>query len=129
MEATAIQLIGWAVTTITALVVVFLTHALNKSSKAVEEEKKANTERDKKISEMEKSLIKAENTFVTNTELKVAIQEAFEPYKEDQKEIKLMLRMLTEELAGISRDIAIINAIGRSNGRSGHNGSDVGGDN
>lgn len=130
MEAIPIiQLVGWAVTIITALGVAFLSNSLNKSSKAVEAEKKANEERDRKIAEMEKSLIKAENTFVTNAELKIAIQEAFEPYKEDQKEIKLMLRMLTEELGGISRDIAIINAIGRSNGRSGHNGSDGGGHN
>lgn len=61
MEAIPIiQLIGWVVTILTAFGVAFLTSSLNKSSKAVEAEKKANEERDKKISEVEKSLIKAE---------------------------------------------------------------------
>lgn len=101
--------------------VVFLTWSLNSKTVKDAEERQANLKRDERIVELEKSNIRAKNTYVTNTDLKIAIQEAFEPYKEDNKEIKLMLRSVSQELVNISRDLAVINAIRRSSSGSGHN--------
>lgn len=121
------EIIGWFVSGLTAIVVTILSFILAKKSKKEEEDRAANIERDKKITELEKAAIRADNKFVTNEQLRLAIQEAFEPYKEDNKEIKLMLRQLTEELGNISKDLAIINAIRRSNGGSGYNSGSGGG--
>lgn len=107
----------------------FIVLASMLSSKNVKdaEERKLTIARDARIAELEKSFITAENTFVTNSQLKLAIREAFEPYKEDNKEIKLMLRSVSEELVNISRDLAVINAIGRSSNGTGYYRSDSGG--
>lgn len=94
--------------------VVILASMLNSKNTLDAEERTNNATRDVKISELEKKFVAAENTFVTNSQLKVAIQEAFEPYKEDNKEIKVMLKAVSEELVNISRDLAVIHAIRRS---------------
>lgn len=94
--------------------VVILASMLNSKKALDAEERTNNATRDVKISELEKKFVAAENTFVTNSQLKVAIQEAFEPYKEDNKEIKVMLKAVSEELVNISRDLAVIHAIRRS---------------
>jgi hypothetical protein len=72
-------------------------------------------EQDVKIVEIQKSIIEARASFVTEAQMKSAIKEALEPYKEDQNEIKLLLRGLNDNVQALSRDMAVQNAL-RSTG-------------
>jgi threonine/homoserine/homoserine lactone efflux protein len=113
-------------TILSTIGVAVLAWMLNNKSTKDSEERTHNRTRDERINSLEKKFIQAENTYVTNTQLKLAIQEAFEPYKEDNKEIKAMLKSVSAELVNISRDLAVINAIGRSNSDNRHDRSDGG---
>lgn len=70
-----------------------------------------NRERDHSITELEKSTALASSTFITEAQMKDAIREALEPYKEDQQEIKLLLRGLNDQIFALSKDMAVQNAI------------------
>ena len=127
MGITTASMLLWLLSCISALGVAVLAWSLNSKTTKDKEERDLNRLRDDRINALEKAFITAENTFVTNTQLKLAIKEAFEPYKEDNQEIKAMLKSVSEELVNISRDLAVINAIGRSNHRTRDDGSDGGG--
>lgn len=77
----------------------------------IKELKKDNKERDSKISRIEKTVDRAENTFITDAHMKESIREFLEPYKQDQQEIKALLRELNEHVIELSKDMAVQNAI------------------
>lgn len=121
MGISAASIFLWFLAGVSSLGVAVLTWMLNSKSTKDAEERALNLKRDERINSLEKAFIAAENTFVTNTQLKLAIQEAFEPYKEDNKEIKEMLKSVSDELISISRELAVINAVGRPSNENGYN--------
>lgn len=68
-------------------------------------------ERNLAILELEKRQAASEAKFITDAHMKEAIREALEPYKEDQQEIKLLLRGLNDHIFALSKDMAVQNAI------------------
>lgn len=68
-------------------------------------------ERDAAIQELEKKQVTSEAKFITEAHMKEAIREALEPYKEDQQEIKVLLRGLNDQIFALSKDMAVQNAI------------------
>jgi hypothetical protein len=53
----------------------------------------------------------AKTEFVTHSQMKEAILEALEPYKEDQHEIKILLRALNDQINSLSKDMAVQDAL------------------
>ena len=72
---------------------------------------KEDKDRDHAIQELEKKQATSEAKFITEAHMKDAIREALEPYKEDQQEIKLLLRGLNDHIFALSKDMAVQNAI------------------
>ena len=72
---------------------------------------KEDKERDKTIRELERQHNSFNSKFITEAQMKEAIREALEPYKEDQQEIKLLLRGLNDHIFALSKDMAVQNAI------------------
>jgi hypothetical protein len=70
-----------------------------------------NKERDDAIAALEKTFAEARGRYVTDIQVKEAIREALEPYKEDQQEIKALLRSLNEQIFNLSKDMAVQTAI------------------
>jgi hypothetical protein len=70
-----------------------------------------NKDRDTKIASLEMEIMRTKASFVTEEQMKSAIKEALEPYREDQLEIKDLLTKLTDQVNAISRDIAVQTAI------------------
>ena len=70
-----------------------------------------NKERDEAISSLEKEFVAARAKYVTDLQVREAIREALEPYKEDQQEIKTLLRNLNEQIFNLSKDMAVQTAI------------------
>ena len=67
-------------------------------------------------------MIELENQkFVTQAEMKRAITEALESYKEDQQEIKILVRGLNDQIYALSKDMAVQNAIRRLNSNDNQN--------
>lgn len=125
MEIALGSLLAWLAGAAVSILLVFLSVWLKNISDKAAEERGHNLRRDNRILELEKQLVAAENKYVTETQLRVAIQEAFEPYKEDNREIKAMLRGVGEEIARLSSELAVIYAIRGSNrdDRTGDNSS------
>ena len=69
------------------------------------------TARDVAIHDLEKRQIASDAKYITESHMKEAIREALEPYKEDQQEIKLLLRGLNDQIFALSKDMAVQNAI------------------
>lgn len=70
-----------------------------------------NKSRDKEIRQLKEDSAVAKSKYVTELQMKEAIREQLEPYKEDQQEIKLLLRSLNEQIIGISKEMAVQNAV------------------
>lgn len=70
-----------------------------------------NKARDKELADLNKEVIEMRSSYVTQAQLKELIKEQFEPYKEDQKEIKELMTQLHEQIIALSRDMAVQNAI------------------
>lgn len=70
-----------------------------------------NRKRDSLIEELRISNAAAAATFVSEAQMKEAIREALEPYKEDQQEIKVLLRGLNDQIFSLSKDMAVQNAL------------------
>ncbi len=67
--------------------------------------------RDKAIGELKTSMAEADLKYITESRMKEAIREELEPYKEDQQEIKLLLRGLTDQMFNLGKDMAVQNAL------------------
>lgn len=66
---------------------------------------------------LEKQIIIQEsinNKFVTNAELKDAIHEILEPYKQESKELKQLLRELNTHIYELGRELAVQSALRNS---------------
>jgi|TARA_B110000908_G_scaffold158090_1_gene198855 hypothetical protein len=70
-----------------------------------------NKERDEAISSLEKEVVEARAKYVTEIQVREAIREALEPYKEDQQEIKALLRTLNDQIFNLTKDMAVQTAI------------------
>lgn len=73
------------------------------------EAKKEDVARDIAISDLKLKLASA--NYVTEDQVKEAIKEALRPYKEDQQEIKLLLKDLNSNVISLVKDMAVQNAI------------------
>ena len=67
------------------------------------------------IVRLEKEDAKAKLTFVTEARVKEVIREELVRFKEDSKEIKALLDNLTEQLATLTTEMAVQNAINNLN--------------
>ena len=74
--------------------------------------KKENLKRDDAIQKLELFNAKSSTTFVTESQMKDAVREALTPYKEDQQEIKVLLRGLNDHIFTLSKEVAVQHAIG-----------------
>jgi hypothetical protein len=72
---------------------------------------KDNQKRDDSISKVELDLISVSSKYVTEAQMKETIREALEPYKEDQQEIKLLLRELNDQIFALSKEVAVQSAL------------------
>ena len=63
------------------------------------------------LSKLTQATQEAKLTFITEARMKEAIREELGPYKEDQQEIKILLRGLTEQMITLSKDMAVQNAL------------------
>ena len=70
-----------------------------------------NKARDDAIDALELGHVAAKGRYVTEDQVKGAIKEALEHYKEDQQEIKVLLKDLNEQIFTLSKDMAVQNAI------------------
>ena len=72
------------------------------------EQRKKDDERDSAIQKIQLDLV---GSYVTEPQLKKANTEALAPYKEDQQDIKVLLKELNSNVVSLSKDMAIQNAI------------------
>jgi len=70
-----------------------------------------NRKRDETLATLTTANARAELKFITESRMKDAIRIELEPYKEDQQEIKLLLRGLNTQMATLSTDMAVQNAL------------------
>jgi chromosome segregation ATPase len=66
-----------------------------------------------RLDNLEKESIAIKSQFVTEEQMKQAIREALEPYREDQEEIKVLLKELNSNVVSLSKDMAVQDAIRR----------------
>ena len=78
------------------------------SRKAADKDKET---QDNAIAKLETLAVEARLSYITESRMKEAIREELGPYKEDQHEIKLLLRSLTAQMASLSKDMAVQNAL------------------
>lgn len=96
--------IGWLLNKLWVLLALLYFH--NKRKTDLE-----SRERDATISKLQLDVAAAPSTFVSENQMKDAIREALEPYKEDQQEIKVLLRGLNDQIFSLSKDMAVQNAL------------------
>lgn len=66
---------------------------------------------DQKDEARDAAIARLKETYVTELQMKEAIKESLVPYKEDQKEIKDLLREVHEQVSKLSTEMAVQNAI------------------
>jgi hypothetical protein len=74
--------------------------------------KEDNSKRDLDIANINLFMARAELEYITDIKLQNAITQNLAPYKEDQQELKLLLKGLNENITSLSKDVAVQYAIG-----------------
>jgi carboxypeptidase C (cathepsin A) len=70
-----------------------------------------NKNRDNEITKLKLAHTEIMNQYVTEAEVREVLRETLKEYKEDQQEIKLLLKNLHDQIIVLSRDMAVQNAL------------------